>query len=446
MALVDRIKSKFTSILTPHFLGREQESLVELAGATLEEAQVLVDEGVEGIQEQINDFKSEYGAGLIGIEDLDGHFSSTNVEGALQELATSSGNFDPSDDYDITGYWTFENFVTMASPLFWQEGAITHQLLPTPGDALGRQWLLPDQSGTVALLENIPDQVDIQAGDGIDVSGTYPSLTITNTIPQLNLSAGSNINITGTYPNLIISATGGSGGGDVTSVNGQVGDVLLTYSDVGAAAASHTHSVATTSTAGFMSAADKSKLNGIASGATNNAGTVTSVNVTGGTGLDSSGGPITGSGTITLALSTNLQSWSGITPSSKANDNAVLKTTGNQSASGTKTFTGNVIVDGAPVRRTLHTTRNSSGNLTSSHLNSIVEKTNNSSYTYTLTSSLGDPGDIITLVNSGTGGNMTIAAGSGTTLWRNGSSGNIVVGPGSMVSVVKTNASGRWQA
>src|SRR5690625_7667041 len=93
----------------------------------------------------------------------------------------------------------------------------------------------------------------LSTGDVIALTRTFPSLTIENTIPQVNLTAGSNVNITGTYPNLTISATGGSGGGDVTSVNGQVGDVTLTYSDVGAAAASHSHSNATTSAAGFMS-------------------------------------------------------------------------------------------------------------------------------------------------------------------------------------------------
>jgi hypothetical protein len=61
-------------------------------------------------------------------------------------------------------------------------------------------------------------------------------------------------------------------------------------------------SAATTSAAGSMSAADKTKLDGIASGATANTGTVTSVAVSGGTtGLTTSGGPITSSGTITLA-------------------------------------------------------------------------------------------------------------------------------------------------
>ncbi len=55
-----------------------------------------------------------------------------------------------------------------------------------------------------------------------------------------------------------------------TKVNGQAlsSDVTLDYEDVGAAPAAHSHDVATNSVAGYMSAADKAKLDGIAEGAT----------------------------------------------------------------------------------------------------------------------------------------------------------------------------------
>lgn len=60
--------------------------------------------------------------------------------------------------------------------------------------------------------------------------------------------------------------------------------------------------LATGSLKGLMSSSDFTKLAGIASGATANTGTVTSVNVSGGTtGLTTSGGPVTTSGAITLA-------------------------------------------------------------------------------------------------------------------------------------------------
>ncbi len=93
-------------------------------------------------------------------------------------------------------------------------------------------------------------------------------------------------------------------------------------SDIGAAASGHSHSNATTSAAGFMSTADKSKLDGIASGATKvtsdtvsgwgytkNTGTVTSIAVKmNGT----TKGTITSSGTIDLGtVLTSHQSISG---------------------------------------------------------------------------------------------------------------------------------------
>jgi len=62
----------------------------------------------------------------------------------------------------------------------------------------------------------------------------------------------------------------------VLSVNGKTGEVSLTAADVGASPSNHTHSVATTSSSGFMSATDKAKLDGIEAGAQKN--TVTSVN------------------------------------------------------------------------------------------------------------------------------------------------------------------------
>lgn len=66
------------------------------------------------------------------------------------------------------------------------------------------------------------------------------------------------------------------------------------------APAVHTHSDATTSVAGFMAPADKTKLDGVASGATANTGTVTSVAVTGANGITVANGTITTSGTVAL--------------------------------------------------------------------------------------------------------------------------------------------------
>lgn len=54
-------------------------------------------------------------------------------------------------------------------------------------------------------------------------------------------------------------------GANVVSVNGNAGVVSVTTDSIGAAAAAHAHSAATAGAAGFMAAADKSKLDGISS-------------------------------------------------------------------------------------------------------------------------------------------------------------------------------------
>lgn len=63
------------------------------------------------------------------------------------------------------------------------------------------------------------------------------------------------------------AAAAAAASGAVSSVNGATGAVTITAAGIGAAAASHSHSAATTGASGFMSAADKTKLNGIETGA-----------------------------------------------------------------------------------------------------------------------------------------------------------------------------------
>ncbi|CBH27747.1 hypothetical protein ACFFF1_08250 [Listeria seeligeri] len=53
----------------------------------------------------------------------------------------------------------------------------------------------------------------------------------------------------------------------VSSINNQTGAVILKASDLNASEIAHVHADATSSTAGFMSAEDKSKLDGFSEGA-----------------------------------------------------------------------------------------------------------------------------------------------------------------------------------
>lgn len=102
-------------------------------------------------------------------------------------------------------------------------------------------------------------------------------------------------------------------------------------------------------------------------------------------------------------------------------------------------------IDG-DVRKMKGRVSNAATTLASTDLNSVVEKSNNTAYTYTIAPSLGTVRDAITIVNSGTAGNITIARGTGVTLYRNGVNANIVVGPGSMVTIYRSNTTNRWIA
>lgn len=115
----------------------------------------------------------------------------------------------------------------------------------------------------------------------------------------------------------------------VTSVNSQTGAVVLVKADVGLGNVDNTSdankpvstatqtalnakagtAVATTTVNGLMSGADKSKLNGIATGATANTGTVTSVGMSVPTGLSVGGSPVTSSGTLAITYAAGYQGY-----------------------------------------------------------------------------------------------------------------------------------------
>lgn len=89
-------------------------------------------------------------------------------------------------------------------------------------------------------------------------------------------------------------------------------------------------------------------------------------------------------------------------------------------------------------------TNNATNTASATWLDSAIEKTNNTAYTYTIPSGLGARGQAITFVNSGTAGNLTIARGSGVALYRNGVNANVTVGPGSMITIYRSATADRW--
>ena len=139
--------------------------------------------------------------------------------------------------------------------------------------------------------------------------GTVTSVALSGGTTGLTVS-GSPITTSGTITlaGTLAVANGGTGATTASGARTALGlGTAATAATTDFAPASHVgaggaaHAAATSGAAGFMSASDKSKLDGIASGATANTGTVTSVALSGGTtGLTVSGSPITSSGTITL--------------------------------------------------------------------------------------------------------------------------------------------------
>jgi hypothetical protein len=106
--------------------------------------------------------------------------------------------------------------------------------------------------------------------------------------------------------------------------------------------------VVTTSLAGAMSAADKAKLDGIATGATSNTGTVTSIGVSVPTGLSVTGSPVTTSGTIAI---TNAAGYAIPTTAKQLQwDTAFLKQVVTATVTGTTTKTLTITLkDGSTV-------------------------------------------------------------------------------------------------
>jgi hypothetical protein len=159
-------------------------------------------------------------------------------------------------------------------------------------------------------------------------TGTAP-LTVASTTAVTNLNADL---LDGNHASAFYLATNPSGyttnTGTVTGVTG-----TAPIASSGGTAPVISISAATTSAAGSMSAADKTKLDGIATGATANTGTVTSV---GGTGTVSGltlSGTVTSSGSLTLGGSLSLTSGQvtgalGFTPYNATNPSGYITSSG----------------------------------------------------------------------------------------------------------------------
>jgi hypothetical protein len=264
--------------------------------------------------------------------ELTGTTSFDGSEGTSGQVLTSAGTGN-------TPTWTTPTIGTVTS------------VAATGGTGISISGSPITSSGTLTITNTAPDQtVSLSGGGTTTIGGTYPSFTIsssdqfTGTVTSVEVSGGTTglttsggpitgsgtITLAGTLAvanggtgsttaanartalsaqETLVSGTNiktvnstsilGSGNIAVGTVTGVTGTAPIISS--GGTAPAISISAATTSAAGSMSSADKTKLDGIASGATANTGTVTSVAISG-TNITVSGSPITTSGTITVSI------------------------------------------------------------------------------------------------------------------------------------------------
>lgn len=114
---------------------------------------------------------------------------------------------------------------------------------------------------------------------------------------------------------------------------------------------------------------------------------------------------------------------------------------------GNMTVGGSVSDSSGDVRKVKRRLSNANTTIAASDMNGIIEKSNNTAYTYSMPSGMGTAGDILTLVNSGTAqaGTITVNGASGV-VFRTGitSVSSFTIGPSEIVNLYRSNTNNRW--
>lgn len=84
---------------------------------------------------------------------------------------------------------------------------ITDPIVLTSGSYANPAWITSLAYSKLTGTPTIPAQANITGGTGITIGGSYPNVSVTNSLPDqtVSITAGQNTKVTGTYPSFTIS-------------------------------------------------------------------------------------------------------------------------------------------------------------------------------------------------------------------------------------------------
>ena len=253
------------------------------------------------------------------------------------------------------------------------------------------------QNNFTELFTSAGQVQSLLAGNGINISNSNSSTFVVTNTGVTSLVAGENVTITtlggslGSNGTLVINSTGtGNGGGAVNSVGVTSGTLSVTNSPIVSSGNINVNlpTISPSVSGTYSSANIEVDAYGRVISASNGSGsgTVTSISVTGGTGLSVSGSPITTSGTIAITNTgvTSIVAGSGIsiTPSNGLGAVTINATGGGGNGGGTVTRVGvtsnNLTITGSPITTSGNITVDfpSNSNLSVSSLNVTTPNSN----------------------------------------------------------------------